>query len=216
MKITLSRAAYIAAASVIQGKDDVRYYLNGILIEKGLDNKPLVVATDGHRLFAGYDENGLCSDDMPESVIIQFSPDTLRAAKLVKHLDRHVWIESIEVKDVPHYKGLTVKIGDTSADDNKIIAGEFPDWRRVTKDSRKRAIGWYSSEYLADFAKVAKFLTHGGKSRPVTLRADDKNSAAAVHFGGIDYAFGVLMPLRQDVDVPSLPAWSAYPLKKAA
>ncbi|KKK82195.1 hypothetical protein LCGC14_2805840, partial [marine sediment metagenome] len=81
MKITLSRAAFIAAASVVQANQDIRYYLNGILIEKGPDDHPLVVATDGHRLVAALDENGLCSDDMPDSVIIQFSAETLRAAK---------------------------------------------------------------------------------------------------------------------------------------
>ena len=62
MKITISRSAFIAAASVIQAKDDVRYYLNGVLIEKGRDNKPIIVATDGHRMVAALDENGLFPD----------------------------------------------------------------------------------------------------------------------------------------------------------
>ncbi len=225
MLITLSRAAFIAAASVVQAKQDIRYYLNGILIEKapkseGKDNGLLIVATDGHRLVAAHDESAEFTKDfadLPNGLIIEFSPDTLRAAKLVKNLDQHVSIESIEVEHVPDYCRLNVKIGGTSTDDSKKIGGQFPDWQRVTKDSRKRAIGWYSSEYLADFAKVAKFLNYqSSHDRAITLRADDKNSAATVHFGGIDYAFGMLMPMREDVDIPSLPAWAVGPFKKAA
>ena len=219
MKITLSRAAFIAAASVVQGTQDIRYCLNGILIEKGPDNKPLIVATDGHRLFAAIDENGELSDDMPAQVIIKFGTDTLRAVKLAKHRDHPIFI-TVEDDRVTVHISQDARCPGFGRDttDSVIIDGKFPDWHRVIKDSRKRAIGWYDSAYLADFAKVVKFLKNdNGKGHCVTLRANDKNSAATVHFAGIDYAFGILMPIRTDIDNPSLPAWSvAGPFKKAA
>ncbi len=220
MKINISRAAFIAAASICQAVQDLRLPLNGILIEKGPDNKPLIVATDGHRLVAALDENGSFDDDgLTVQTIIAFGPETLRAAKLVKNLEQPVIIDVQSALDVHVTLGVLqgTELGNQTTNDSKTIDGRFPDWQRVIKDSRKRAIGWYSSKYLADFAKVAKFLNYQGSyDRAITLRADNKNSAAAVHFGGIDYAFGMLMPMRIDDDMPNLPAWAVGPLKKAA
>ena len=213
MKITLSRAAFIAAASVLQAQKDVRYYLNGILIEKGPDNKPLIVATDGHRLFAAIDENGELSDDMPAQIIISFGPETLRAAKQVKKIDSQLEI------DIQEPKKVYVTVGDVTVNGNETIDGTYPDWRRVSKNTEGKSAGWYNAAYVADFEKIARFLNpdrRGGISS-VSFRADDGNSSATVYFGDTPYAFGMLMPIRTDIENPSLPAWSvAGPFKKAA
>ena len=215
MKITISRAAFIAAAATIQAKDDVRYYLKGVLIEKGPDDKPLIVATDGHRMVAIQDQNGLLPDEM-NPVIISFGPDTLRAAKLVKNLELPVFIEILEPLDADGCEKVQVSIGSTTTSDSEVIMGSFPEWRRVASDTKGTAAGWYNSAYVADFHKIAKYLNRGCPA--VTIRSDAPNSSAAVYFGGVDYAFGVIMPMRTDkmVSITSLPAWTALPVKKAA
>jgi len=209
MKITISRSAFIAAASVIQAKDDVRYYLNGVLIEKGRDNKPIIVATDGHRMVAALDENGLFPDtpNEPEvtSVIVNFSPETLRAAKLVKNLDIPLQI------DVQAPLEVNTTIGDMTINGSVTIDGTFPEWRRVAKDTDGKSAGWYNAAYVADFEKVARFLNtdRSKQSNSVTFRSDEGNSAAAVYFGNVPYAFGMLMPMRSDIENPSMPGWAA-------
>ena len=213
MLITLSRAAFIAAASVVQAKQDIRYYLNGILIEKGPDNKPLIVATDGHRLVAAFDDDGLCSDDMPDQVIIQFSAETLRAVKLAKNLDKQV---DIDITGSPGDVHVSI-FGGFLTYDSKTIDGRFPDWRQVVADREGNPTGWYNAAYIADFETVAHHLDpfRGKKERSITIRADDALSSAIIYFSGIDYAFGMVMPMRINDD-PSLPAWAVGPFKKAA
>ena len=215
MLITLSRAAFIAAASVVQAKQDIRYYLNGILIEKapkskGKDNGLLVAATDGHRLVAAHDENAEFSSNMPDSLIVQFGTESLRSIRLAKSLDKSV---ALEVSDTDVF----VSIGESCFQDSKLIDGKFPDWRKVVHDREGSPTGWYNASYIADFDTVAHHLDHfrGKKERSITIRADDALSSAIVYFAGIDYAFGMLMPMRIDDDV-SLPAWAIGPFKKAA
>lgn len=212
MKITISRAAFIAAASVVQASQDIRYYLNGILIEKGPDNHPIIVATDGHRLIAAIDDNGLCSDDMPESVIIDFGLETLRAAKLAKNLDSPLQI------DVQSPLDVHTTIGEITTNGSKTIDGTYPDWRRIAKDTAGKSAGWFNASYVADFERVARFLNpeRNKTLTSITLRSDDGNTSAAVYFGNAPYAFGILMPMRADIENPCLPGWAAGPFKKAA
>ena len=228
MRISLSRAAFIAAASVVQAKDDVRYYLNGILIEKGPDNRPIIVATDGHRLVAAIDENGHCSDDMPDQVIIDFSAETLRTVRLVKNLDQPLTID-IQPNSITAGMIVTAAIGEYAGkqfdkdtvralfNGCTLIDGTYPDWRRISKDSKEPATGWYNSGYVADFEKVARFLNAGSRKgmNGITLRSADATSAATVYFDGAPYAFGVLMPYRSEIENPQLPGWAAGPFKAA-
>ena len=225
MKITLSRAAFIAAASVVQANQDIRYYLNGILIEKGPDDHPLVVATDGHRLVAALDENGLCSDDMPDSVIIQFSAETLRAAKLVKNLDNGLQIEAAKPdNETDQTPIVTVQFWHDArkpgfgvqTSDSKLIDGTFPDWRRCLVNAKGKAAGWYNAAYIADFEKVGRFLSENRRRAftQMTIRSDGPELAAAIRFGGLEYAFGILMPMRADAELPGLPVWAVGPSKK--
>lgn len=212
MKITISRAAFIAAASVIQAHKDVRYYLNGILIEKGPDNHPIIVATDGHRLVAAIDENGLCSDDTPEQVIIGFGVETLRAAKLAKNLDSCIRIESAQTEnDIDLTDTLVVNIGQSQFCDAKIIDGKFPEWRRVIANREGMSAGWFDVSYVADFEKVSRFLNadRRGSVNGITMRSDDENTSATIYFDHAPYAVGMLMPFKSSRKNPSLPAWAS-------
>ena len=211
MLITLSRAAFVAAASVVQAKEDVRYYLNGILIEKAPDKGLLIVATDGHRLVAMHDKDAEFCADMPDSLIVKFGAESLRSVKLAKNLDQTV---ALEIADTDVF----VSIGDSCFQDSKTIDGKFPDWRRIAKDTKGKSAGWYCAPYVADFEKVSRFLNEKGCKHfnGITFRSDDSNSAAVVYFDGAPYAFGILMPYRSEWDNPHLPQWAVGPFKKAA
>ena len=210
MKIALTRAAFIAAASVVQAKNDVRYYLNGILIEKAPDKGLLIVATDGHRLVAALDEDAEFSDDMPEQVIIQFGPESLRVAKLAKNLDERV---DLEIADTDVF----VSIGTGCFQDSKTIDGTYPDWRRIVVEQDGQSTGWFNASYVADFERVARFFTARTRTNinGITLRSSDAKSAALVYFDGAPYAFGLVMPYQCDRENPQLPAWTAQPVKAA-
>jgi DNA polymerase-3 subunit beta len=210
MKISLSRAAFIAAASVVQARQDIRYYLNGILIEKGPDNRPLIIATDGHRLVAMIDKHGELSDDMPDQVIIQFSAETLRAAKQAKNLDKPIFIESIDTHGGNVTNLINVNISGIQTCDSKTIDGTYPDWRRISVNNKEPGNGWFNASYVADFEKIARLLNENrrGSINGLTFRGDEPKSAATVYFDDAPYAFGILMPYRSKTENPSLPSWA--------
>ena len=84
---------------------------------------------------------------------------------------------------------------------------------RVPED-RPTPISVPSRGYLADWQKVEKFLRGSMKYAAITLRTEKPKdgehvSASAVFFGGVDYAFGVVMPMRApDNYIESVPEWA--------
>ena len=212
MKLTISRAAFIAAASVVQAKHDIRYYLNGILFEKGPDNHPIIVSTDGHRLFAAVDENSECPDGMPAQTIIAFGAETLRAVKLVKNLDEPL---VIDLQSIPA-PAVTVTFGSSIDNGSEVIVGKFPYWRRIAKNTSGKSAGWFNAQYIADFQTIGRYLaTDRSKgSNALTIRSDGPETSACVFFSKAPSAFGVIMPMRTDIKNPSLPTWAVGPFKK--
>ena len=204
MNIAISRSGMIAAAAVITPKSDIRYYLNGILIEKHHEKGVIIVTTDGHRMLVCYDEHAEFSDDMP--VIVRFEKEALAMARKPANLDKPLFITSNDGD-----KSVSVDIGGvTFCNGGEVLDGNFPDWRRVCpKQTGDSAAACYDAAYLADWSPVSHYLTQNGKHQGITIRAEDKASSAAVFFYGVDYAFGVIMPMREDRNtMTSIPAWA--------
>ena len=205
MNIAISRAGMIAAAAVITPQTDARYYLNGILIEKHAKKGVIIVTTDGHRMLACHDEHAEFSDDMP--VIVRFEKEVLAMARKPANLDKPLFITSNDGD-----KSVSVDIGGiTFCNGGEVLAGNFPDWRRVCpKQTGDSAAACYDAAYLADWSPVSRYLAINGNVQAITIRAEDKASSAAVFFYGVDYAFGVIMPMRDHPDaMTSIPAWAS-------
>ncbi len=131
MSFTLP-ARLIKSAMMCQASRDVRYYLNGILLEDSG-----VTATDGHKLYhAEWDK-----------------PIKLMKPTIVK-INGTIPAKCEEV--VLDLKTLTCKcIGTDKLLSIDTVDGRFPDWRRVVPDriTATESIGM-SSDYLADIGKV--------------------------------------------------------------
>ena len=204
MNIAISRAGMIAASAVITPKSDIRYYLNGILSEKHHEKGAIIVTTDGHRMLACHDENAEFSDDMP--VIVRFEKEVLAMARKPANLDKPLFITSNDGD-----KSVSVDIGGiTFRNGGEVLDGTFPDWRHVCpQQTGDSAAACYNAAYLADWAWVCRFLNGNVKVQAVTIRAENETSSAAVFFYGVDYAFGVIMPMRDHPDaMTSIPAWA--------
>jgi DNA polymerase III beta subunit, central domain len=177
------------AATICTAVKDVRFYLNGVAINKGH-----VVSTDGHRAFA-------CKiDGLDENIEVIIPTEAIKAF----------------IKKVPskNRKGHCTIVVDRNARQGKIsnfplqvhelfipIDGKFPDWQRIyPKDAPFEYQGHYPTfnwSYMADFQKMHKAL--GGNGINVLLRPKSKNEAALVDFDGTlfdHHAKGVIMPLR--------------------
>lgn len=122
-QITVDQAllkSMMSATDYATAKQDVRYYLNGLMVE--MSDKLSVVATDGHRLACTAAEIGLPTDR--ENVVQVILPADA-ASELKKLLNDE---EECEVSFTKNQCRVDM---DTSTFVTKLIEGKFPDYRRV-------------------------------------------------------------------------------------
>ena len=170
---------HLKAALLFAAKKDVRYYLNGVLIEWSNDNVS-IVATDGHRLFAA-----TCPIDEsvePGSVIISYD-DVKRALTGYK-------AECIEFTPNGEHLLHTATLGSVAF---QPMDGTYPDWRRVVPAEISGEAAQFDPRYVGDLAKAAKAL--GVKDGQAHIYHNGM-SGALVTFGGREDCCAILMPMR--------------------
>lgn len=188
----LFRAAFNCVSS-----DKTRYYLHGVQIEAHPVAGVLLVATDGHRLVVIHDVSG--SIEGP-SRIVKLDKTMLAACKAARNEthDRRLQIvggqASVLVSDSP-----------VASSYDAIIDGEFPQWRRIAKPNLAEiGAGFYNPAYIKSFGDIADELLER-KGAPVSI-AGNSLEPALVRFDNVDYAYGVLMPVRGNVNVLEIPS----------
>lgn len=181
--VTLTaRVDMLEAALICASREETRYYLNGVYV----DPAGLVVATDGHRLFAG-----------------DFTPDNSRATLPAfkgwiiprDALQRALKAAPKRAKD-PAARVLKIspeRVGDVVC---RPVDGAFPDWRRVIPDevTPDGKAAQFDGAYLADFDKIAAILS-GARGKAFCTLHPNGDNPAPVTFGDAP-AIGVLMPRR--------------------
>ncbi len=179
----LDAATYCAAVR------DVRFYLNGIALDKGH-----IVSTDGHRGFA-CELKGV-SPDMPQIIIptdvvkffLKKVPTKNRRGNCTLRFDFKTRQGEFT------YEGLNAKEVFLGTD------AKYPDWQRIfprSVDSEYKGIyPQFNWSYMYDFQKIQKAL--GGKGLLASLHPKSANEAALVTFDNTDFdhAKGVIMPMR--------------------
>jgi hypothetical protein len=82
------------------------------------------------------------------------------------------------------------------------VNGTFPDWRRVLPrfddDSTPVLAAAYDPDLLASFADAGRILADVKTPLATTLRHNPAGGPALLRFFGVEHAFGVLMPMRND------------------
>ncbi|WP_176074337.1 hypothetical protein [Brucella intermedia] len=181
-------ARLFRAAHVCVSTDATRYYLQGVQVEKHPVRGVFLVATDGHRMVIIHDESGSIEG---ESQIVRFDKTALALCKAAKSEtgDRTIVIDGASATIENR---LELPVGTAYG---VVIDGTFPDWRRVARPNLdSTAPAAYNPKYIADFGKIADELS--GKNSVAISIAGDTDSPALVRFNFIDYAYGVLMPIR--------------------
>ncbi len=119
-------------ASIAMAQQDVRYYLNGVLLEL-TEGRVVAVATDGHRLAKV--EQGVAGAEGFEERLQVIIP-----AKTVMELKRLLETSGHEVRVELSQRSLRAEIGDTKVT-SKLVDGRYPDYERVIpKDLSRCAI----------------------------------------------------------------------------
>ena len=203
-------AEVIKALLITAAKSDVRFYLNGALLEVRQDHATMI-ATDGHMLLAvPLPADAIEGERMVGDYII---PRTLLESVKPAKVGRTVLPLALEISASPGAQGQTVYTltlkGATHGID-KPVDGRFPDWRRVIPAKASGEAVQFDARLVARFGDVYDAL--GGSK---------KYCAPIIHYNGTDAALvsnlghnalGVIMPLREKTPShPGVPAWAKQP-----
>lgn len=176
-------AAQLKAIALLAAQQDVRYYLNGVLVE-ATQFETRIVATDGHKM--GVVRHAVENDiDTDVSLIVPTSViGLLKASKSDGNK-----IVNIEIDNDVHtlcapFTGL--RAGFTP------VEGRFPDYRRVVPAKPSGEFAHFMPQLLMEFVKCGQLLT--GKAIVVPRLEHNGKSSGRVTFDGFDNFIGVVMP----------------------
>lgn len=162
---------HLAAVAIFAAESDVRYYLNGVLIEVRA-SEVRCAATTGHMA-------GVCRLATEQAAM----PDVIVPSATVKQ----ALLNKSEVLTLEFENGKWSLAGVSFTP----IDGKFPDYRRIIPKGHSGEAAQFNPAFIAAAAKAGKAL--GVKSAPI-IRHNGCN-AAQVQFYGRDDFVGVLMPL---------------------
>lgn len=184
----------LRAVSLAMAKNDIRYYLNGMLIE-ATGSTARLVAADGHRL-------NIADIDLTEPVPVPVSvivPRSLIDWTLKQAGRKVAWVEVTvtprpPVDDEPVTPRLTVTIAGVMLSDDA-VDGRFPDYARVIPTAVSGEPGQYNPRYVLDaYAACAEYLRMTGPRQEHATALRMNGTGAAVMAVGRFAA--IVMPWR--------------------
>lgn len=195
--------------------NDIRYYLNGICIERIRGGGALMIATDGHTLCCIRDETGQAP---AKPTILSITRPLLTASKkrvrgggdrrLVMRGDRLAVVNKLRDQDIKDSAEIYIQPG------NPVVDGKFPEWRNVVPDPKELEPGLkgeFNARYLARL--------NYGKYLQTAFWQGDKNGVAVARLSALDLgtdAFVLLMPMLEGFEKESpLPSWFKKPKPKS-
>ena len=197
IRVTVEKSALRAIVQFAADKDEIRYYLIGVLLEADKDSIRLV-ATNSHMLGAlrlPYADGDQRTDTLTEAII---PAEFIRAIK--KPGRREPVAVTVELN------GDTVTLRDGEATRTaKLIDGKFPAWRTIMpRGPLSGKVAQFNTAYLGTFTDARREL---GEGLPFATVAHNGNGAALVSIGRDDFV-GVLIPTRADAPPDAAPAWA--------
>lgn len=154
----------IDRVSFAMAQQDVRYFLNGMLLELR-DKQVRVVATDGHRL-------AMCTHQGAVQLKGEGDAQVILPRKGVLELGRLLLDEDADIAVVigsNHIRAVTEDFTFTS----KLVDGKFPDYQRVLPRSPDKILFGARQELRQAFARTA--ILSNEKYRGVRLKLTDNS-----------------------------------------
>jgi len=208
MKITINTNVF-TAASLFRGIDDIRYYLNGLLLETGANGARLI-GCDGHQLSVAKIEG-----EFPQSSII-IPGNLVAAVKSKAKGPQFVTLEFLEghqqFQDQGNAKGVFVPrdiiltFGEITTT-AKEIDGKYPDYRRVVPAEVDGVTAQFDPKLVSRVDKACSLL--GYKFFVGIAHNGDKSGLSVIDEGFVV----VTMPFKADPKKVS-PAWVQEPLSE--
>lgn len=189
-----TKLSALRAVSALAAQDDIRYYLNGVLVEASAGVTRLV-ATNGHVM--GIYDNVSRADNAENELDARASVSFIvpySALALLKPAKNK--LDQLVIETADGINGTLTVIGGASVNFTA-VDGRFPDYIRVIPDKVTGETAQFNPDYIGDFKKAYKLL--GAKTFHIHHNG---NSGAIVDFA-MDNFLGIMMPLRSGVPLES-------------
>lgn len=209
--VYVSRSS-LAAALCFASDKDIRYYLNGVMLEVS-PHATVVCATDGHILFAHREVRDVVNEieitGTPKHVECIIARDDVK--RILRDMPKRVDIVDLtfDVTALPGGK-WECAIAKCSG---MFVDGKFPDWRRVVPDYSaadcERTPAQFNPELLVRVQKA--FIGLGSKTGTFALMHRGPNNSALCVSASFPDAVAVIMPWREGEGKERAHAWIADP-----
>lgn len=133
IRIHISRAGLLYAASACAATKNVRFYLNGVHIAEDRQNPGHIVleGTDGHCAVRLRDPDSRIEGDLPEGGVLIPHHKVIASFKAAKHATEAV---ILDISPLENLWDVTVTHGSTTTKIGTSIGGTFPPLDRVIND----------------------------------------------------------------------------------
>lgn len=190
---------WLKAAALIAARNDIRYYLNGVLVEV-FEHEARLVATDGHRMAI---LRKLNEDSSPIRFIVPVSVFShLRPSRAYRYAEASFSYDPAKPNARITMEYLDIGIQFTPID------GKYPDYaqtmNKAATPSGERAT--INVTYLHDFKRVVDMAFGSDRLYTPSVWHNGEGPAAVTYKGHEDF-FGIVMPMRDGFSYKPL-AWT--------
>jgi DNA polymerase-3 subunit beta len=184
MQITIKQSTIKAVAHAM-AKNDIRYYLNGMLVHtNGHDTR--LVAIDGHRMNIAIIERTMLIEAPKKYIIPASLVSTICTCKAPRDNKKP------EVTLTFHDGKVAAELPDGTEAVAKLVDGIYPDYDRVIPKTLSGEVAQYNPEYVLDaYKSIADYL--GVKDHNFGLSMNGQNGCAAMACDGFA---ALIMPWR--------------------
>ena len=211
------KVSYLKAAAVVMAKQDIRYYLNGVMIDV-LPRAVRIVSTDGHRLVCFHSELAIeegAADMVPAQIII---PGEVLKGLKARH--RNLQFLSLQFNEAAPLEPCTLSGCDGADKIFKPVDAKYPDYMRVLPNSRPTGEkAHFNPHYVADMAEVVRIAMDrkSGDAKCFPSVYHNGNGCAPVMYDGLPEFYGALMSMRWVDTEWECPKWiNPAPIAKVA
>lgn len=210
-------AKYIPLLAEFMGHQDIRYYLNAILVEPNQNGGITLIATDGHAMAIIQDLNGstngtwICA--MPQKIISACSLKErknkifsgAKVLKLIGEVGHVLGAVDADAASIGRYHLETAYC--------EVIEAKPVGWRKVipTKFKPCKQVG-INASLLSKIQKACR--DRGSDISPIEIFLNDKNNAVVVRPAAVPEMVVIIMPMRSDMKEPAIPNWLLQEINK--
>ena len=210
----------VRRVALFVARQDIRYYLEGICIERAPQGGAYIVGTDGNTMGVAYDSGATMEGDFDRIIVRLAGTATSVRKRKGQSRPLRLLVDGLSVFVAPDFSSRHTDEEVFVQPGLPFIRGDFPDWRRVVPEFDKLKPGsaaTVNSVFLARINNAAAIAENRlFRGRAVRFWSVDPKSVIAVQYERCKDFMALVMPMRDDrSDDEARKAMSAFIKPKA-